>query len=152
MLSTCRAQEGSPASQLCWFLGVKAEWETGSVRHLGGWQLSCSCKQSGSEKNLIAGWHSTIHKQTLIVQGENYSNYWVTVEFLACAAARTQASRQASLDQTQEYRVNSASLHPSSVCPIQFDKIIHLRCITICPKKTLGESSLSRFSIIKSSF
>ena len=43
--STGKAQECLPAPQFCWLPGVRAAWQTGSVRHLWGWQLSCYREQ-----------------------------------------------------------------------------------------------------------
>ena len=75
------------------------------------------------------------------------------MEFLAAgAAAWMQASRQASLEQTQEYRSSQCSLHPFSVCPSWLDKIIHVGCLTISRKRALEESFLSGFGVIKSPF
>ena len=46
--------------------------------------------------------------------------------------------------------VHSASLHPYSVCPSWFDKIIHVGRLTICRKRALEESFFIRFGVIKS--
>ena len=48
--------------------------------------------------------------------------------------------------------MHSASLHPSSVCPSWFDKLIHVGCLTISRKRVFFEQCFPVFLVCEKGY